>query len=207
MDFVISSDDDELRHRLYLPRTQRPGVSATQWLAFRFRSQGLLTHSPGSHFAVVLRARIEHDADGIARSLSGRGMTVGDTAQAQPPSHPLPDAPFGGSPAMQVEVFWPGGNYLYRDTAVLCEGLQEEHWYHVQLHVNDARWVAFCVRDAQGLLLHPHPGPCVHDRAGPAERPDGTGVMIGLGRDRRETGPWRAEFRDVRHGWFATDGP
>lgn len=205
VDYAISSEDDERSRLLFVAETKRPDGADTQWLAFRFRSDGLLSNSPGSHFAIVLRAALDYGADGLPVAISGRGIALGDTSQAHPPpGHPLSDLPgFGGARGMGIESFWPGGNFLFAASAVLPQGLQERFWYHVVLHVNDARWVAFRVTDEHGQLLHPEPGPCVRDAAAHPVRAGATGVLIALGRDRRENGPWRAAFRDIRHGWFA----
>jgi len=202
-DLLLASDDDERTTLYEVPETPRPPGPALQWLAFRFRSDGLLTHSPGSHFAVVLRARLLRDARGWPMAISGRGMTLGDTSAAMPPpGHPLSDRPgFGGARGAAAESFWPGGNFLYRDTAVLPEGLTERRWYGVELEVDDARRIRFRIRDADGHALHPDA--CVQDSHEHPVAAGATGVLIGLGRDRRETGPWAVELRDIRHGWRA----
>lgn len=205
MELRLDSDADERAALLHVAETVRPATAAVQWLAFRFRSDGLLTHSPGSHFAVVLRARVGRDAAGEPASLSGRGMTLGDTSAAYPPpGHPLSDRPgFGGARGAGVESFWPGGNFLYRDTAVLPDGLVERCWYAVRLEVDDARWIRFQIAAADGR--HPQAAACVQDRSEHPVLAGATGVLIGLGRDRRETGPWSVELRDIRFGWRPAD--
>ena len=189
MEFEFHSSQDESRHYWYLPAVPRPEGATTQWLAFRVRFEDFARHSPASHFAIVLRARLGFDADGIARTISGRGMTLGDTSLAQSPGG---DPEFGGARAAQVESFWPGGNFLFRETAVE-EQLLDDEWHAVQLHVNDARWVALTL---DGRTR------CVQDRAAHPVLADATGALIALGRGPRETGPWRAQFRELATGWF-----
>ncbi len=201
--FTFESDHDSAQRYWYLPSTVRPPQASTQWLAFRFRLDGMQRHSFESHFAVVLRARLGFDERGTPVSISGRGITLGNTSLAQPPAdNPHAHAPgFGGALGTQVESFWPGGNFLYRDAALLPEGLRDDQWYRVWLHVNDERWIAFGC-DPEGdeprAALHA----CVQDRASHPVIGDATGVLIGLGRGPSETGPWRAEFRDLSSGWF-----
>lgn len=203
MEFLIGSGDDERRHMFHLEATTRPPGAQAQWLSFRFRSLGLVSRSPGSHFAIVLHCAVGRDHQGLPTSLSGRGMTLGDTSEAHcPQGDPRHgDASFGGSRGMQVESFWPGGNFLYRATALFDDGLAEDAWYEVRLATDEARRVVLCARgpgDAAPRRVE------VVDRAAHPVVPGATGVLIGLGRDRsRESGDWRAEFRDIAHGWSA----
>ena len=189
MDFEFLSTHDESRHYWHVPASERPAGASTQWLAFRMRLHGFVAHSPASHFAIVLRARLGVDATGIANSISGRGMTLGDTSLARAA---VDDPAFGGARGAQVESFWPGGNFLYRETA-FAEQLVDDRWYAVELHVNDERWVA-CTLD--GVTR------CVRDRASHPVIADATGALIALGRGPAESGPWRAEFRELATGWF-----
>src|SRR5688572_13398559 len=85
MDFDFRSTDDEARHYWYLPCTERPPLATTQWLAFRVRFHDFVRHSPASHFAVALRARLGFDEAGVPRTISGRGLTLGDTSLAHDP--------------------------------------------------------------------------------------------------------------------------
>lgn len=206
MDFLIGSDHDERRHMLHVPRTERPAGADTQWLAFRFRSHGFVSRSPGSHFAIVLRCAVGRDPDGLPQSLSGRGMTLGDTSAAHVPEGDARhgDPQYGGSRGMQVESFWPGGNFLYRDSALFDDGLGESRWYRVRLAVDDARLVTLEAGARRGLWSRRVERARISDRADHPVVPDASGVLIGLGRDRAgETGPWRAEFRDIAFGWSA----
>jgi hypothetical protein len=189
MDFDFHSSQDESRHYWYLPEVPRPAGATTQWLAFRACFEGLVAHSPASHFAIVLRARLGFDAAGTPRTISGRGMTLGDTSLAHSPAG---DPAFGGARGAQVESFWPGGNFLYRETA-FEEQLRDGRWYAVELHANDERWVA-CTLD--GVTR------CVQDRPGHPVDGHATGALIALGRGPQETGAWRARFRDLATGWF-----
>lgn len=186
--FLFRSRDDAARHYWYVAGTDRPPGATTQWLSFRVRFHDFVRHSPASHFAVVLRARLGFDADGVPRTISGRGMTLGDTSLAHNASG---DAAFGGARGAQVESFWPGGNFLFRETAI-DEPLRDDRWYAVRLAVADDRRVAF-VLDAGRRE--------VQDRASHPVIDDATGALIALGRGPGETGAWHAEFADLATGW------
>lgn len=203
-DFTFDARDAAHRHYLHLPHTPRPRVAATQWLAFRFRSDGMFAASPGSHFAIVLRARLGIDATGTPSTISGRGITLGDTSLAQPPpGDPLANAPgFGGARGAQVESFWPGGNFLFADAQAAREGLRDGIDYRVVLHVDDARWIAFGLQPDDDTPLVPRIA--VQDRAAHPVAADATGLLIVLGRGPEESGPWRVRFHDIATGWFAT---
>ena len=203
MDLLFTSSDDPRQAYFHLPETARPPGMDTQWLRFRFRSEGLLSNSPGTHLAVALRARLGFSEAGVADTISGRGIALGDTsAAAPPPGHPLSDRPeFGGARGATVESFWPRGNFLYRAAGVLPDGLQDHRWYQVGVEVDEDRWIAFRIADDAGQVLHPEPLSRVQDAAAHPVIPGATGVVIALGRDLREHGPWRAEIRDLRHGW------
>lgn len=189
MHFEFGSTHDESRHYWYLPESVRRPGATTQWLAFRVRFHDFARHSPASHFAVALRARLGFDAAGVPRSISGRGLTLGDTSLAHNASG---DPAFGGARGAQVESFWPGGNFLFRATA-LDAPLEDGRWYSVELHVNDERWTAFTL---DGVTR------CVQDRAAHPVIADASGALIALGRGPHESGPWQAEFRDLATGWF-----
>ena len=189
MDFDFRSTQDESAHYWYLADTVRPIGAATQWLAFRVRFIDFARHSPASHFAIALRARLGFDDAGVPRTISGRGMTLGDTSLAHDPHG---DPAFGGARGAQVESFWPGGNFLFRETAIDVP-LQDDRWYTVELHVNDGRWVALTL---DGVTR------CVQDRTAHPVIADATGALIALGRGPHESGPWHAQFRDLATGWF-----
>ncbi len=203
--FDISSDDDAGAVYFHRAEVPRPATATTQWLAFRMRSDGMFARSPGSHFAVVLRARLGFDGAGRPASIAGRGMTLGDTSLALAPAAntlAFGDPAFGGARGAQIESFWPGGNFLYRDARAFDEGLRDDVDYHVELHVSDARWVAFRISDAQGLALHDPARSRVQDRATHPVPADATGVVIALGRGPAESGPWRVRFSGIAFGWF-----
>ena len=200
--FTIGSNDDPARRYFLRKSIARPAGTSTQWLFTRFRSRDLFRHSPGSHFALALRAELGFEPDGVPCTISGRGITLGDTSLASPdPAVPEQASPrYGGARGAQVESFWHGGNFLYRETGLLPDGLRDGCWYHVHLHVHDERWIAFWIDDASGERIA---GPAVvQDDPGHPVTPGRTGVVIALGRGADETGPWEAEFRDISSGWF-----
>lgn len=200
-EFVFTAADDDVFHHWYLPEVERgTGAVTTQWLSFRFRLHRMVRHSPGSHFAVVLRARLGFDPDGRPASISGRGMTLGDTSLAVPPVEGggRRTVGFGGARGAQIESFWPGGNFLFASTGVLPQGLCDEVWYRVQLHVNDARWIAFEL----GQDGHAPVRACTRDAATHPVIAGAQGALIALGRGPHESGDWSAEFRDIACGWF-----
>jgi hypothetical protein len=203
-EFEFDARDDAARNYLYLSDTARPLRAATQWLSFRFRLTDFCRHTPASHFAIVLRARLEFDATGVPTTISGRGMTLGNTSLARPVAgdRHATAAGFGGARGAQVESYWPFGNFLYRDSGVLPEGLVDSVWYRVWLHVNDERWIAFGLGREDGAEAATEVAACVQDREAHPVRSDATGVLIALGRGANETGSWRVEFRDIATGWF-----
>lgn len=196
--FAFASDDPP-GHYWYLPQTARPPRAHTQWLAFRLRLHRFVAHTPASHFAIVLRTQLRFDEGGRAVSISGRGMTFGDTSQAPPaPGNPHAlAAGFGGARGAQVESFWPGGNFLYQAAAVLPAGIQDDVDYAIELRVDDARWVELCVSATGG----PPQRARILDRAEHPVIADATGVLIGIGRGPAESGAWRAALRDIATGW------
>jgi hypothetical protein len=193
------ASDDPPGHYFYLPQTARPPRARTQWLAFRLRLHRFVAHTPASHFAIVLRARLGFDASGRAVSISGRGMTFGDTSQAQPVAgNPYAQAAgFGGARGAQVESFWPGGNFLYQDASVLPAGIEDDVDYTIELRVDDERRIELGVTAAGGAPQRTR----IQDRAEHPVIADATGVLIGVGRGPVEAGPWRAELRDILTGW------
>ncbi len=202
--FRLCSRDDAAAVYFHHYDCERPAQSNTQWLSFRFVSNGLFTHSPFSHLAVVLRARLGLDQAGRPCSISGRGMTLGDTSSAVTPETISGDQrkAFGGARGMQIESFWPGGNFLWRSTGRFPDGLCDGIQYRVQLHANDQRWIAYAVetiRDGRVIELGRAE---VQDSAVHPVVPEATGLLIALGRDLRETGPWQVEFEDIAWGWF-----
>ena len=199
-DFVFESSQDAAQHYWYLPELDRPAGATTQWLTFRFRLAAMCVHSPGSHFAIALRARLGFDAQARPTSISGRGCTLGDTSLAAPaPDNIHAMRPgFGGARGAQIESFWPGGNFLYRDSGLLPDGLRDAQWYCVRLHVNDERWIALEIESDSAPTMRA----CVQDRIEHPVEGDASGVLIGLGRGPQESGAWSAEFREIACGWF-----
>lgn len=202
VDFVFRSEDDAASCYFHLSHTPRPHPDASQSLRFRVRLHQMVAHSPASHFAIALRAHLGFDAEGRPAWMSGRGMTLGDTSGAEPiASNPHAFEPgFGGARGAQIESFWRGGNFLYRDTALFPEGLRDDCWYSVDLKVGAQRVIEAIITDLQ-RSPNLEQRACVQDRAAHPVPDDDTGVLIALGRGPVETGPWHAEFRDIRVAW------
>lgn len=201
-DFRFCRDDEASRHFFEVPEVPRPAGARVQWLCFRFRSRGMQLASPASHFAVVLRAELGRDANGRPCSISGRGLTLGDTSQAALPGRCPGAAParFGGARGLQVESFWPGGNFLYRDARLLDEGLRDDTDYRIHLHVRDDRWVGFWLADAAGRCL-PGMSAAVQDDPRHPVTPERSGVVIALGRGAESGADWEARFSEISWGW------
>ena len=193
------ASDDPPGHYWYLPQTARPPRARTQWLAFRLRLHRFIAHTPASHFAIVLRARLGFDEAGRAVSISGRGMTFGDTSQAQPADgNPYSlAAGFGGARGAQIESFWPGGNFLYQAACLLPAGIEDDVDYGIELRVDDERWIEMRVTAEGCAPLRAR----IQDRAEHPVIADATGVLIGIGRGPTETGAWHAELRNISTGW------
>lgn len=202
-EFVFRRDDEAARHFFEVPVVPRPDGATTQWLSFRFRSENMQRASAASHFAIVLRGELGRDAAGVPRTISGRGITWGDTSLAAiPADNPHAQAAgFGGAQGAQVESFWPGGNFLYREARLLDEGLRDGVDYHVHVHVNEARWVAFWLSDADGNALAGMQA-CVQDRETHPVLPGRSGIVIALGRGAETGEDWSARFSQIRYGWF-----
>ena len=202
--FEFRSEHDAALRYFYVPAVPRPPAVQTQWVSFRFRSEGMVRHSPGSHFAIVLAAELGFAEDGRPITISGRGMTLGDTSAAwAPPDNPHAAAPgFGGARGAQIESFWTTGNFIYREHRLLDRGLADATNYHVHLHVNAGRWIAFWILGDDGRPLDPRGHTCVQDRVEHPVTPDRTGLLIALGRGDVETGPWSAVFDELVWGWF-----
>ncbi|MCK7593137.1 hypothetical protein [Pseudomarimonas salicorniae] len=201
--FVFRRDHEASRHFFEVPEVARPDGATTQWLCFRFRSEGMQAASPASHFAVVLRAELGRDAEGVPRTISGRGLTWGDTSQALRPAS-FPGAPgdrFGGARGAQIESFWPGGNFLFREARLLDEGLRDEVDYRVHLHVRDDGWCGFWLADDRGQPL-PGQSASVRDHPGHPVIAGRSGVVIALGRGAETGADWEAQFEDLAWGWF-----
>ncbi len=203
VEFRFRSQDEAHHHFLEVPEVPRPAGASTQWLSFLYRSSGLQRHSPASHFAVVLRAELGRDQNGIPQTISGRGLTLGDTSKAALPAS-FPGAPaqrFGGARGVQVESFWPGGNFLFREARILDQGLRDDCDYRVHLHVNDDRWIGFWLSDSQGQPRAATQA-CIQDHPDHPVLPGRSGIVIALGRGEERGGEWEASFREITWGWF-----
>jgi hypothetical protein len=203
-DFEFDSRQNEQEHFWYLPHTPRPAGAHTQWLSFRFRLERMIEHSPASHFAIVLRARLGLESNARPVSISGRGITLGDTSLATPGDDLAQDKrlKFGGSRGAQIESFWPGGNFLFRDTALQPTGLRDACWYRVHVHVGDRCWIGFGVQPEPIGEAEPGDVRGVRDLVGDSVQDDDSGLLIALGRGPCEAGNWKAEFRQIASGWF-----
>lgn len=196
-EFQFCSADDEARHFFEVAKLPRPPGVRAQWLSFRFRSFDLQRHSPASHFAIVLRCELGRDANGRPISISGRGMTWGDTSLAQAPAdNPYAQrGDFGGARGAQCEAFWPGGNFLHRQARLFDDGLHDQREYRIHLQVDDDGRI--CIRDLDD------PGR-VAEAVDPLDHPvlpERTGVLIALARGPNESGRWSAQFDDIAFGW------
>jgi hypothetical protein len=110
-------------------------------------------------------------------------------------------ARFGGARGAQIESFWPGGNFLFREARILDEGLRDGIDYRVHLHVRDDGWTGFWLVDDCGAPL-PGASACVRDDPGHPVVAGRTGILIALGRGNEQGGDWEATFSDLRWGWF-----
>jgi hypothetical protein len=197
--FRFASTDDAARCYWYRDDGAKPPGASLQWLHFRFRSLGFITHSPASHFAIALRARLGIDPAGTPVSISGRGMTLGDTSHASP-GHALANAPgYGGARGAQIESFWPGGNFLYRDAACVSQGIRDAIWYRIELSVDDARRIELRIEAEDELARREYAS--VIDRLEHPVLTQAGAFLIALGRGPDESGPWVAEFDDIHYGW------
>jgi hypothetical protein len=202
-DFDFASVDDAASHYFHLPETPRPSGSATQWLTFLFRSRGMFRCSHASHFAVVLRAQLGYDKAGVPRRIHGGGITLGDTSLAwpAPDSIAIGDPAYGGARGAQIESFRGADNFLFAASGSFPDGLCDDTWYRVGVHANDAGYIAYWIDPLIRASGDPQMQ-CVFDPDRDETSRTATGILIALGRGPHETGPWTAQFRDIRWGWF-----
>ena len=200
--FRIDSDDEPTSRFFEVADVARPAGAATQWLSFRFRSEGLSRHSPGSHFAVILQARLVRDAHGRPSALSGRGIALGNTIEAfasESNTHALGHPGFGGARGMVLESFWPGGNFLYRDAVTLDAPLEDGRDYFVHIHARIDRWFSAWLDEDDKTATSRIA--CVRDSdAHPVI--EASGILIVLARGGGETGAWSVSFDEIGYGWF-----
>lgn len=202
--FRISAADDPAACFFEIAGTEVPDGATVQWLSFVFRGDDYVRHSPASHFAIMLGATLVRDPVGRPIALSGRGMTLGDTSLATPPeTNPHAQrSGFGGARGAQIESFWPGGNFLYRDAVLVPDLLQDALDYQVHLEVDLERRIRVALtRSGAGVEGASVVCAEVQDDPRHPVLAQGTGVLIVLARGPVESGAWSAEFRDIRTGW------
>lgn len=202
-DFEFTNVHDDASHYFHLPETLRPSGNATQWLTFLFRSRGMFRHSSASHFAVVLRAQLGYDEAGVPRRIHGGGITLGDTSLASPApgSAALGNPAYGGARGAQIESFRGSDNFLFAASGSLPDGLCDDVWYRVGVHASDAGYIAYWIDPLIQAKGDPRMH-CVFDAGRDETSKAATGILVVLGRGPHESGPWSAQFRDIRWGWF-----
>lgn len=204
----VPSDGAFLHH---VAGTERPVYPAehpqagqrfgTQWLAFKFRSDGVFTHT-GAHVAVVLRSQA------TAQWIRGRGFIFGHqnllssdpnvcpvgetgTAHAQPESWWTVTA---GSAQTQLGHVW--GPPLC-STPTIRDGRD----YQVAIHVADGGWIAYWITDvaSQAQIVT-----SLRDTlSAESDLVDGlTGYSLALVFGSSPSASWRITFYDIGSGWF-----
>ncbi len=174
----------------------------TQWLVFKFRSDGVFT-STGAHIAVLGRA------EGTATWNRGRGFALGRQVLLPDDPNACPPAPVGTA-YTQPETWWTEttadrqsprsrvfGPPLCSPPAVL-----DFRDYVLALHVADGGWVAHWVVDLQtGEQIL---GTAWRDTVnGESALIDGlTGYAIALVFGATQATPWKFTAYDIASGWF-----
>ena len=174
---------------------------ATQWLSFKFRSEGVFTHTAG-HVAVILRSQ------STASWNRGRGFIFGHqnlaggdpnvcqvgaegTAHAQPESWWT----ITNGPTQEQRGFvW--GPPLCSEPTIL-----DHREYEVAVHVADGGWIAYWITDAE---TREQISAALRDTVNEESAlVDGlTGYSLALVFGSSPSASWRIRFHEISAGWF-----
>lgn len=174
---------------------------STQWLSFRFRSEGLFANT-GGHVAVILRSQ------STAAWNRGRGFIFGH--QNLLPSDPNA-CPAGepGSAHAQPESWWTatsGATQAQRGFVwgpPLCSAptIRDGRDYEVMVHVADGGWIAYWITDAaSGDQLTASLQDTLSEESALVDSLTGYSLALVFGLSARAS--WRIRFDDIRSGWF-----
>jgi hypothetical protein len=172
----------------------------TQWLSFRFRSEGVFTHT-GAHVAVILRSQSTADWN------RGRGFIFGH--QNLHPSDPNA-CPAGepGTAHAQPESWWTvtsgatqsAVKYVWGPPLCSAPVIRDERDYEVAIHVADGGWIAYWITDIESRQQI---STALRDTLNAeSDLVDGlTGYSLALVFG-TSLASWRIRFYDIGSGWF-----
>ncbi|NJM32281.1 MAG: hypothetical protein HC848_04695 [Limnobacter sp.] len=182
---------------------QKPDNASTQWIVFKFRSEGLFTQMNGAHLGVIGR----HDGN-EGRYNRGRGFIIGNAGRPE-----VPCVASTGFAAIQPEVWFdpatralppPYGQGINSGNIILgrCDtkSITDYQTYQVVLHVTESGY-AYNITDRNGVVVAnqyvPYPTNSTVDSQ---LNITNAGFLIGL--VNAEGGNWRFVVSDLNMGWF-----
>jgi hypothetical protein len=173
----------------------------TQWLAFKFRSDGVFTHT-GAHVAVILRSQ------STAAWNRGRGFIFGH-------QNLLPDDPNAcptgeqGTAHAQPESWWTvtsGAtqtqvNFVWGPPLCSAPAIRDQRDYEIAIHVADGGWIAYWITDIESQAQI---SISLRDTVNAeSDLVDGlTGYSLALVFGASQSASWRVRFYDIGSGWF-----
>ncbi len=173
----------------------------TQWLVFRFRSEGLFT-ATHAHVAVIGRSQA------TAAWNRGRGFVFGHQVLLPDDPNACPVGPAGSAHA-QPETWWTAStaatqaqrNHVWGPPLCSTPSILDFRDYQVALHVADGGWVAFWIVDVE---TNEQISVGWQDTINAeSELVDGlTGYALALVNGASRSQPWRFIIHDIRAGWF-----
>jgi hypothetical protein len=173
----------------------------TQWLSFRFRSEGVFSRTR-AHVAVILRSQ------STAAWNRGRGFIFGH--QNLLPSDPNA-CPAGepGTAHAQPETWWTvtsgttqtPANFVWGPPLCSAPTILDEHDYAVAIHVADGGWIAYWITD---IASQAQLSTALRDTVNAeSDLVDGlTGYSLALVFGAAQAASWRIRFSDIASGWF-----
>ena len=187
---------------VYPERHARAGQRcSTQWLSFRFRSEGVFRRT-GAHVAVILRSQ------STAGWNRGRGFIFGhqnllpDDPNACPAGEP-------GTAHAQPETWWTvtsgaaqvAANHVWGPPLCSAPAIRDGRDFQVAIHVADGGWIAYWITD---LATKAQITTTLRDTVnGEADLVDGlTGYSLALVFGASQAESWRIRFDDIACGWF-----
>jgi hypothetical protein len=173
----------------------------TQWLSFRFRSEGVFTHT-GAHIAVLLRSQA------TAQWNRGRGFIFGH--QNLVPGDPNA-CPAGGpgTAHAQPESWWTTTSGSTQTQAgfvwgpPLCSAptLRDHRDYEVAIHVADGGWIAYWITDIESQAqISTSLRDTVNAESDLIDTLTGYSLALVFGAT--QSASWRIRFYDIGSGWF-----
>lgn len=173
---------------------------STQWLVFKFRSEGVFT--TGAHVAVVLRSQ------STAEWNRGRGFIFGHQNLLASDPNVCPVGEVGTAHA-QPESWWTvtsGAAQTQRGFVwgpPLCSAptIRDQRDYEVAIHVADGGWIAYWITDVESQVQI---ATSLRDTVNAeSDLVDGlTGYSLALVFGASQSASWRIRFYDIGSGWF-----